>query len=438
MDSVFIEILKRVDRLAAEIAALKIVEGSGTAGGAISGSGTTNRITQWTGTSSLGDSTLIKTGVGVLTISSDTDGTLTIPTTGTAALGAGTLSVSSISDATIAAHTHPITSSSNPGAAASLLASNASGYLQLVRLGAGGAPTNATIESTASGAGAEALRINIDRAWTFRQLGTGASTSLELYSLTAGKFFVVNPNTGTAALGVGNFTGKTVDEMIHAYAAGQVKIQCETSLNSGYAFFRLKNDSASTADFGFYGTTNAGNIFGVARAGTFAIYASTTVFLGSLSAHALNFGTNNVIRGTFGSGGGLTITGGTDTQQLIVKNNATQTTNAIEAQPSGSTTPYFYVSGTGNTKTTGRKQAVAIKSADYTLTVNDEIIVFTATATATLPAATGTGQTYRIVCRAGLLTIDGNASETIKGELTQILTAGEDLIITDTASGIWE
>lgn len=89
-------------------------------------------------------------------------------------------------------------------------------------------------------------------------------------------------------------------------------------------------------------------------------------------------------------------------------------------------------------KSSGRKQAVAIKAGDYTLTASDEVVVFTATATATLPAATGSGQTYRIVCRAGALTIDANGSETIIGELTQTLTAGDDLIITDTASGIWE
>lgn len=40
-------------------------------------------------------------------------------------------------------HTHAITSSANPGAAASILASSASGYLQLVRLGAGVAPSHA-------------------------------------------------------------------------------------------------------------------------------------------------------------------------------------------------------------------------------------------------------------------------------------------------------
>lgn len=52
----------------------------------------------------------------------------------------GTLTVSSANNAA-GNHTHAITSSANPGAAASLLASNASGYLQLTRLGLGVAPT---------------------------------------------------------------------------------------------------------------------------------------------------------------------------------------------------------------------------------------------------------------------------------------------------------
>lgn len=51
----------------------------------------------------------------------------------------GTLTVST-SNSPFGSHTHAVTSSSNPGAAASLLASNASGYLQLVRLGLGVAP----------------------------------------------------------------------------------------------------------------------------------------------------------------------------------------------------------------------------------------------------------------------------------------------------------
>ena len=123
--------------------------------------------------------------------------------------------------------------------------------------------------------------------------------------------------------------------------------------------------------------------------------------------------------------------------QLIVQGHSTQTTNLVEYQTSAAAV-VGYVTGTGTVKTSGRRQAVAIKSANYTLTDNDEVVVFTATATASLPAATGTGQTYRLVCRAGTLTIDASGSETIKGSLTQTLSAGEDFIITDTATGIWE
>ena len=49
----------------------------------------------------------------------------------------GTCTVATSNSGT-APHTHAITSSSNPGAAASLLASDASGHLQLVALGIGG------------------------------------------------------------------------------------------------------------------------------------------------------------------------------------------------------------------------------------------------------------------------------------------------------------
>jgi hypothetical protein len=58
--------------------------------------------------------------------------TLTVATTNTTGSG---------SNLARADHTHAITSSSNPGAAASLLATDASGYLRLVRLGLGMTPT---------------------------------------------------------------------------------------------------------------------------------------------------------------------------------------------------------------------------------------------------------------------------------------------------------
>ena len=52
----------------------------------------------------------------------------------------------------------------------------------------------------------------------------------------------------------------------------------------------------------------------------------------------------------------------------------------------------------GYSVSAGRKPAVVVKTADYTATANDEVIVCNKTTamTITLPAATGSRQTYRI------------------------------------------
>jgi uncharacterized membrane protein YkgB len=76
-----------------------------------------------------------------ITLTGTSDGfSVNVPASGTSAMGAATLTVATTNNATVANHTHAITSSSAPGAATSLLASDASGYLQLVRLGIGTAP----------------------------------------------------------------------------------------------------------------------------------------------------------------------------------------------------------------------------------------------------------------------------------------------------------
>ncbi len=93
-----------------------------------------------------------------------------------------------------------------------------------------------------------------------------------------------------------------------------------------------------------------------------------------------------------------------------------------------------------NGDTGGYKEAVAVKSANYTLAADDEFVVFTATATATLPEATGSGQRFRIANEStsgGVVTIAPDGTDTIKRELSQVLYSGEDLIITDYAVGKW-
>jgi hypothetical protein len=125
-------------------------------------------ITPTTGTFTLGaGKTLVVSNSLTLTGTSD-DLTLTVPATGTVVLtsrtiteGPGlagntydlsanrtlamgtpsTLSVSSLTSVSGTTHSHAITSSANPGAAASLLATDASGFLQVQRLGIATVPT---------------------------------------------------------------------------------------------------------------------------------------------------------------------------------------------------------------------------------------------------------------------------------------------------------
>lgn len=60
----------------------------------------------------------------------------------TVAMGTpGTLSITSVNSASGTSHTHAVSASSNPGAAAAILATDASGFLRIVRLGIGTAPT---------------------------------------------------------------------------------------------------------------------------------------------------------------------------------------------------------------------------------------------------------------------------------------------------------
>ncbi len=75
-----------------------------------------------------------------------------------------------------------------------------------------------------------------------------------------------------------------------------------------------------------------------------------------------------------------------------------------------------------------------------TITANDiGIICDKSTAfTQELPAATGSGRVYVISnMGAGTVTLDGDSSETINGDLTQAIYTDETLQVHDYASGKW-
>ena len=87
----------------------------------------------------------------------------------------------------------------------------------------------------------------------------------------------------------------------------------------------------------------------------------------------------------------------------------------------------------------GRK-AVVTKTADYTATTADNVIICNkATAmTITLPAATGKGQEFTIKnINAGTVTVDGNSSDTIDGSATKDLLQWASITIIDYAANAW-
>lgn len=87
------------------------------------------------------------------------------------------------------------------------------------------------------------------------------------------------------------------------------------------------------------------------------------------------------------------------------------------------------------------EKLVELTSADspYTASVTRNIICNTSGGdiTVNLPTVSGnTGLRYEIRnTSTGLVTIDGNGSETVKGDATQVLYEGEDLVLFATSGG---
>jgi hypothetical protein len=85
-------------------------------------------------------------------------------------------------------------------------------------------------------------------------------------------------------------------------------------------------------------------------------------------------------------------------------------------------------------------EGILIKTATYTISATDNTIICNKTTAMTinLPAASGSGKTYLIKSIGlGAVTIDGDSSDTIDGELTQIINQWEGLNIIDYAANTW-
>jgi hypothetical protein len=112
---------------------------------------------------------------------------------GTLALGAGTLTVSSSNDVTAATHTHAITSSSAPGAAASILATDSSGTITLAGQLKVSSTTNQIVLQSA-----------------------GVTGTITWTPTSSGKTITLPDFTGTAALGAGSATSSSTNSVASA------------------------------------------------------------------------------------------------------------------------------------------------------------------------------------------------------------------------------
>lgn len=102
-------------------------------------------------------------------------------------------------------------------------------------------------------------------------------------------------------------------------------------------------------------------------------------------------------------------------------------------------TPLFFFNSDGTTNVSGTK-LVSYKTADYTATSADDVIVCDSSGsiTITLPLATGKGKTFSVKSiGTGATWIDGNSAETIDGSLSQVIYQYESITIVDYITGSW-
>jgi len=119
--------------------------------------------------------------------------------------------------------------------------------------------------------------------------------------------------------------------------------------------------------------------------------------------------------------------------------------NSVERLPIGTADYVLSVGGAGATglrwvNTGLYTNAIRTVVTDYVVVATDYLVICNkATAmTVTLPAATASGKSYKIKnINEGTVTVDGNAADTIDGELTQDLAQWDCMAITDYAVGLW-
>jgi hypothetical protein len=248
-------------------------------------------------------------------------GDATVPITGTVAMGAGTLTATSTNSTSGANHTHAITSSANPGAGASILASDANGYLQLVRLGIGTNPTQSL--EVAGNAFVNNATANLYLKDTSTGFQSGSTT-------------IVTPQSGNS------FRNTSFSSGISGWNINDIgNAEFNDLLVRGTLIatvFKINEISATAGTFGvFYSASSVTSSFTTpANTGL-----SFTFIADNSSAGGMLFGVSDIVRFKTWTGGGISDAWATITART---NNGTNTT--YTATLSNGSTNATYPAGT--------------------------------------------------------------------------------------------
>lgn len=244
----------------------------------------------WTGfllTGTTGGTTnFAVTNTKTLTLTATDNFNLTIPATGTVAIGAGTLTVATTNNVTGSAHTHAITSSSNPGAAANLLATDSAGKLTTVLLSTGSTVANDKILVYENGAQKIGFGVS---GGQFRFFTNVSTTDYVFYDSDAGNELYRMKGNGLIGIGTNNPQCKfhiQYSGTATAFAQGSLAFGVQ-SVSDIYTAWR-NNTSALEGVLGI-STPNTSMIFG-GKAGLSLQMLANNAVGATLLQSTMNFG----------------------------------------------------------------------------------------------------------------------------------------------------
>ncbi|WJJ55131.1 tail fiber domain-containing protein [Xanthomonas phage RTH11] len=106
-----------------------------------------------------------------------------------------------------------------------------------------------SLKANASGSGAVFLEMAGERAWQFRQIGTGATSGLELFDTTGGKAFHVTSTSNSNRISMdGSLSRVTANEFVGALTGNAATASNASAVGGLAATSFLRNDAANSSD----------------------------------------------------------------------------------------------------------------------------------------------------------------------------------------------